>query len=532
MLPRAGVPPLYASMTEPVVPAEPSPASFVPVGETLRELSEQSWRGDRWPRQDLLWLLAVTALAGGLRLWHMEQWSLSVAEAETWRGATESLGGREGFFASGRSNYPLVFLCLRWLMDVGALPFSGEGWLRLPFAFFGILSVPLLALVGDLFVGRRAALLAATMFAVHPWHVQLSQTASPRVVALFFAIFAAGTAVVALRMRDRWAGVFTIALWLLAVGCDPSGWLALLSLGLAMAWHGAMGMAKARRPVLALVVAVPLFLPAVVAWLQGAAPMAVFVPWRAAGGFLGAFRPPILLLALVGLLLCRGSRLAQGLLAALALPIGASLLVAGLTGSVDAGLALPALPAAILLASVAAQRACELVNEAMGVGRTRFVRLPGSLFGIVCGLDLAVSTYLYTTVEHGQRAEWRTARDVVRREAGQEPDLWVVAGRGFECLSYYLRPNHWRDLQNDAHPGRNLVPITSGGLASSIEPLREQAGAQLFVVLSRGELDAIDAVPADRATLATFHVVGVLPGAFSSPADTLYVYRAPASRAR
>lgn len=89
--------------------------------------------------------------------------------------------------ASERGNYPVVFFGLRWLMELGGLPSSGEGWLRLPFAFFGILCVPMLALVGDLLVGRRTALLAAALLAVHPWHLEISQSARGVGVALFFA---------------------------------------------------------------------------------------------------------------------------------------------------------------------------------------------------------------------------------------------------------------------------------------------------------------------------------------------------------
>ncbi len=135
-----------AARSHRVVMSETSPprGTFVPVSETLRERGARSWLGDRWPRADLAWLVGITAVAALLRLYRLEQWSLSVDEAETWRAATESLADSPGLLARTTDLHPLCYVSLRLLLDNGVLPFHGEGWLRVPFTFVGILTVPLL----------------------------------------------------------------------------------------------------------------------------------------------------------------------------------------------------------------------------------------------------------------------------------------------------------------------------------------------------------------------------------------------------
>ena len=63
-------------------------------------------------------------------------------------------------------------------------------------------------------------------------------------------------------------------------------------------------------------------------------------------------------------------------------------------------------------------------------------------------------------------------------------------------------------------------------------PWRATAGQDLFVVLLRREVLAIQADAAQADLLSSFRVVGVLPGAFAAPEDTLYVYRVARPQAR
>ncbi len=139
-------------------------------------------------RTDLVVLAAITVLAAVLRLYRLGEWSLWVDEAHTFRDVTAT---SEAFWQSGTSRYPLAYLMLRGLLAVGLLPTTGEGWLRLPFAFCGILSVPVIAVFGRTLVGRRAALLAALMLAVFPWHLYWSQNARGYSLVMLLAMLGA-----------------------------------------------------------------------------------------------------------------------------------------------------------------------------------------------------------------------------------------------------------------------------------------------------------------------------------------------------
>ncbi|HLQ37793.1 MAG TPA: hypothetical protein VK348_08330, partial [Planctomycetota bacterium] len=146
----------------------------------------------RFSSTQIALLLVITLLAAVLRLFRLGDWSLWVDEANTWRDVTMPLWGDGGFFSGYRGWYPLSFLLLRSLLDHGLLPMWSEGWLRLPFACCGILTVPALAVFGNLLVGRRAALLSALFLAVNPWHIYWSQNIRGYVLVFFFAIVAAG----------------------------------------------------------------------------------------------------------------------------------------------------------------------------------------------------------------------------------------------------------------------------------------------------------------------------------------------------
>ena len=119
-------------------------------------------------------LFAITALASGLRLWGLDDWSIWVDEGHTWRDVSVPL---DQFFEQARRWYPTSYLMLRGLLELGVLPHASEGLLRLPFALCGIATIPLLALYGRHLVGTGAALLAALYLALDPWHLYWSQNA-------------------------------------------------------------------------------------------------------------------------------------------------------------------------------------------------------------------------------------------------------------------------------------------------------------------------------------------------------------------
>ena len=136
--------------------------------------------------QHLLWLLGITLLAAGLRLFRLGDWSFWIDEAHTYRNVVEDLAK---FWSSEVSAYPLSFLLMRGLPDFMQ---NTEWGMRLPAVFFGIASVPALAIAARGMVGRKAALLAALFLALSPWHLYWSQNARAYSMVLFFSVILLG----------------------------------------------------------------------------------------------------------------------------------------------------------------------------------------------------------------------------------------------------------------------------------------------------------------------------------------------------
>jgi hypothetical protein len=551
------------------------PATFVPVSEAMRARRAVVFLGEPWSRREIWLLVALLCVGAALRLFRLEQWSLWVDEAHTWRDATLPLYGDKGFFAGYRSYYPLSFLGLRWLMDAGLLPSHGEGWLRLPFAFAGIVSVPLLGLVGNLFVGRCAALLATAFLAVHPWHVYWSQNARGYVLVVFCVLLAVGCYWLGRRLLDwrlRAAGIAAAAVGGL---CHPTGLLVLVVfVALPLADRLA---AAGRRRALALgavaltgLVLLP-FAASLLPWFEGflrAKPNASLQHYIETVAFY--FRVPTLLAAAAALvLLLRGQGRAAGegtvafaradahgeRLRCLAVWAFVPLLAMAVFGSTimraTARYALCALPGLLLLASAAAVRWFDLVRAGLGGGRNLATLLPASALAVVLGADFVAYDYLYYTSHQGDRADWRRARDYVLQEAQGRP--FVVLTINEPSLVYYLRPNHWRDVgRPDPHPGVDVVAITKwweeSGDAEACHPEAQEtggraylraharaaaaAGAELFVVVTAPELAEMDPDRSLRDALASeFRLVRVLPCAVGPKDETIYVYR-PAGTGR
>ena len=520
-------------MTEPVQPpSEP----FVPVAEVLRERDERSWLGEPWSKSELLILLLVTLAGGALRLWHLEQWSLSNAEAELWRGATEPLRGEQGFLASQRCNYPLGFLGLRWALGSGLLLGQGEGWLRLPFAFIGTLCVPLLALVGELFVARRAALLAAALLAIHPWHLAASQTASGEVLAGFFGLLGGGLLCIAHRTRGRRFGLLAAAAAFAAVAAHPSAWWTVVAVALVAA-H-ARSAPRWRTAILAIAALLTVLLPIVaLRWNALTTQSASLVlPWLAE--LLDAVRPATWILAGAGFLAAASLAAPSGsaawgvggrpgrrwLAAAAVLPLVASALLVAAGVPVAPRTGVVALPALLGAASVLVLGCFDRIAAQLG-GLRLASALPAALLGAAFAADLLVESFLHATVHGGHRPDWRTARDAVLHAAGRVDRITVVAGEGYDSLVYYLRPNQWRDRTVDPHPGRVLFPMVADGLAIR-DDLLQAAGrlSAVFLVLLRPEYEALQPDAPARARLERqFRVVAVAPSAFAAAEHTVYV---------
>lgn len=419
-----------------------------------------------WGRLGGAALVAITALGLALRLYHVEQWSWSTSEAATLRAVTQPAAGAEGFVGSAEASSPLVYLALRWLLDHGWLPLA-EGWLRLPFVFVGSCTVPLLAFTTRRWLGVGGALVAAVVLAVHPWHVLASQTATPAVIASAFAWIAAACA-------ERGALWGAVSAALLAGGCAPGGFWALLCV---------LPLARVER-------------------LAAALPVAALLA-AGSGGFAAgaAFGWPTVLVAACGFL-CGPLPVAWTLLG-----IGCG--VGGWFGG-DAMLAVP-------LWIVAVARGLAMVGSLLRVrlGMDAFsTRVVAVMPGCVLLSTLVVTTFLNATVHRGERSDWRRAAADAMRAAGPRGSLVVAAESGLLPLLSYLRPEHHRQPGDDPYPGRRVEPFVVSEGAKALVALQERATQQPTVlVLTTAEAAALQQDAAAAAQLAAaFRCVSAIAG--------------------
>lgn len=329
-----------------------------------------------WTTGSIVALLAITAAGGLLRLWRLELWSLGPAEAANWAGAVRlAVDGLPASHAFSRG-----FLGL--LLATGILPGQGEGWLRLPFAFVGMITVPLLAFALARAGGRGPALLAAALLAVHPSHLRWSQTADDFVIAAFVAALAAAAAAwLGRRGAPLWGGLVLVASWLAASHDDLGGGVLAR-----LAW--------------------PLVTLAAACGLWAAGQRAVVTP----------------------LLLCA----APGLVGVALAPFG-----------LGSGLAAAALPPLCLLAALGCValwrglRVQVLAWQALALPWTVAVVALAPTAWLFAGLG--VDSYLLLTARRGERSDVRAAANLLLDAAVRQP-IAVAAAAHLPALAYYLQP--------------------------------------------------------------------------------------------
>jgi hypothetical protein len=509
------------AMTDPDSERGPRPTAREERSDPHREPSP----GDLWPRRDLWLLLGITIAGAALRLFRIEQWSLSAAEASTWRGSTTPLAGVLTDW------HPLPFCVLRWLFDAGVLATYREDWLRLPFAFVGILAVPLAAAAAGRLAARSTALLTAALLALHPWHVAVSQTATTPGIALFFALAAVASAPRPRAGFHRWLG--PACCLLLAVACDPFAWLLVVVVAVLVSgsfWPAvssgvSSGVSRAAsRPARCVIAAAcTLLLAASVSWAVRAPSSADTesgVAWL--GAALLRVQLPVAVCALAGLVFLRP--LPWRLLAGIAVP-GIVLGAAALAGKpADLDVLVLVLPALLLLAAGMGAR-CYLLACGPAAGAGPRARTTGALVLLGLAASLASDTFLYATEQQGQRAPWRAAARETLGGPGEGTELLVAAGVGADILTCYLRPGHWSERGRDPHPGRAVQQLDAEDLGAAIESLRTKAAAgRVMLVLRHDEISRLSSEPATDP-FPGFELVSVLPCPLERRDETLYVFR-------
>jgi hypothetical protein len=517
---------------------------------------------------------AVTLLALLLRMYRLDEWALWVDEAHTFRDVT---GDAAVFWERSHvSRYPLSYMMLRALLPW--FPSVGEGWLRLPFALFGIASIPALALVARQLVGMRAALVGALLLAVHPWHLYWSQNVRSYAMVVFFAILAAGAGHEAIRRRSLWFAAGAALASALSGFSHPSGHGMFFVLGLStvLAAYSAgdrltrRGKQMLRWMVVSTIVAVlltaPLLAPALEFFTRakgGASPIHLA---QTLVYFLRVAWIPVALLGAAWMFRSRRlpRRRAAWLVTTWAvLPPLLLVLATFLFGfQVTAQYAFTALPAWCLLAAVCIVEAYDLLRAAIarssvwsggrdeedpvlepatGVrGRVQrgFDRVApraiAAVLGVVLVADALSYDVLYFGPQHGDRPRWREAALAVLSDADASdsgPGLRVLT-TNWPTMRYYLASgSFWgrdrADRELESIEDFVIANEHDGDAAAWLLAERERAartGQALYVVSTQPELDQKHA-DLDRLLREAGHQIERLP-CWTGPKDmTVQVFR-------
>ena len=143
-------------------------------------------------------LLALILIGGFLRFYDLGFNSLWLDEASTY---TLSLGSIPQIWqetTAGEFNPPLFYWLEHLMLTIG----NNEFILRFIPALLGVLTIPLIYLVGREFIDRNVGIIAATAFAFSPFLIYYSQEARAYSMMLFFVAFAMVFYLRALKTND------------------------------------------------------------------------------------------------------------------------------------------------------------------------------------------------------------------------------------------------------------------------------------------------------------------------------------------
>jgi hypothetical protein len=526
---------------------EPRPATKIPPSSSAE---------GPFSRRDLQVLALITLVAAGLRLYRLGTWSLWIDEAHTYR---DFLSPASEFWRGNVRSYPLSYLFMRWLAP--ALPSYDETWLRLPFAFFGIVSVPTLALMGRAVVGRQAALTGAFLLAVCPWHIYWSQNCRGYSLLLFLVILAAAGWWQAVYRRFTAGYLAAFVCTALAGLTHWSGYVMFVVFALhwvTVFWfRGREDMTRLERwlpvgAVLMLVALVPILFPIFSkavekASLAHARDSIVDVVVHMSQTTIYFLRLTLAIAALGGLLWLWGRvRPAQDFLIYWAIvPFVAVLGAAATLGVlVTAQYAIALLPACCLLAGAG----FAALRERWSASGWR-MRAVGFVPLAVLAVDMVGYDVLYFTKQYGDRPRWKEAAAFVQADAGKKKLIFTT---NEPSLRYYLNV----DIVKSAAPAQeNLIisglepwqrrkspfvdPGTGKFLNGDQSPARGDAflgsviaeagelGFKVYVIMTFPELEEMD----DKNSMISFlhgemHAVKWLD-CWTGPKDMIvYVFKA------
>ena len=446
-----------------------------------------------WSWDHIVILAAITLLAGVLRLYKLGEWSFWIDEVHTLRDAI--LVTPEEFWDGPRARYPLGFYLLRLIQPY--LPSSGEGFYRLPFAFFGIASVPMLGVVARRMVGVGPALLAALLLALSPWHLFWSQSCRFYTLVMFLGLCSVGCFWHGLERGSRMWLVSALFFGALAALSHPSaafivaGMIVYL-LVLRTRWF-VWPEATSKKQLLWFLI--PVVVGAVVA-----------VPnlWHAFSSFQSSkptpsvthlantmawfLRVPVVIAAFGGvLLLWRLSRRSTLFCACMILVPSLGVGLVSLRAQTSAQYLFFTLP---FWCVFAAYGAWELVSRTSFAGN-RAMLARALVFGLVL-LDSTAQDHFYFHYRHGDRPKWRSAAEWIQRNGTPED---FVASTNEPSLEWYLNPV--RPLQ-ETYVGtgakKKVVQLLASWTLDDLEKWKKNADKErtrVWIVLTEPMLEGL-----------------------------------------
>jgi mannosyltransferase len=393
------------------------------------------------PADDSLWryrlaFFAVVALALIVRWRNLTSWDLWTDELHT---LTVSSTGRYSFGPAYKLA-PLHFILTRF--TIGWFGMNELGGRILPFVA-GALTVALVYLCGRTWVGRRAALIAALLIAISPWHVFWSQTAryfSTQVLVVLLALHC----FLLYWKHGRRIGLVLTPLFIgaaLAIHTSSAFYLCAFIAFVGLSWlfvvvskRLAFGRAwlAGRHAYALLMLGVVLAVYVPISMTIGKYLTSEIEPWNPLWNLLGSlafYMPPYLsLTALAGVAFLSRERDDLGwlLLALVVVPI-LLLAIASRITIASAPYCLSSLLAVVMLAGVALDRLLTLATQ-------RFAWAAALLVAGMVGSQL-FDLALYHTKYHGYKPRWREAAAYIRKNA--EPGDIVVAHEA-DVMQYYL----------------------------------------------------------------------------------------------
>ncbi len=487
-----------------------------------------------WSRRSLWILAALTLLAGALRLYKIGEWSFWIDEVHTLR---DSILVSEGQFwhSAGTAKQPLSYLLVRWLAPL--LPGAAEGSFRLIFAFFGILSVPLLAVVVRRMFSTGPALISAAILTLSPWHIFWSQNVRGYSLVLFLSLGTLGLfhlaiekgkgplfllclVPAALMMLTHTSSVFFVLALLAYIGC--------LRLGVAP-WP------KQLSATALLWLFIPLFFFLV--WNSGILWSAFTAYVRAketmAGSSLFHFfnttlffvRVPVIVAAFGGLFILWNQRSRNGLLLALLILVPfLCLAVVSFYARMTAQYAFFVFPAWLILAGYGGWEITRRL-EVKGFGRGLVRALPVAMIIF----ELAAQDHLYFHYRHGERPRWREAAEYLQ---GQARPGDIIASTNVPSMEWYLNPTDPQVLASKEPDPRQRVKLIASWTMEEKRVLQkwvldaEKTGKQVWLVLTEPEFQEMDPGKKwDTWLRARFHQVRRLPNWVGPKDMTVLVYR-------